>query len=702
MGFKFTFLCDLLSALEGNRILKASTQARDRNPDVQAVRQWFARHGKQIHDPDTNQVALLSCMFPEKRTDRVYWLQDTSLARVIGRCLLLGSSRRVELEKWRSSGGADLGQCVENLMRQAENHIVSGQEVTVEEIDFALDKIASRCRFSGPRVRRQRAAVDVEETLSPLYRRLISRDAKWLTRMILKGYFSVTLPEKLVLRSFHFLLPHLLQIQDSFETALDLLLSAPIRHFPPHPEPGLANDLGHIALQHLTPRAGIKIGRPDYYKARSIKHCCKMVGQRRMSVERKYDGEYCQIHVDLSKYPNSIQLFSKSGKDSTADRSGIHQTIKNCLRIGKEGCKFRSRCILEAELVVWNDRQHRIMEFHKLRKFIARSGMFIGTENDSPPQPYEHLMMVFFDILLLDDDVCLRKPHRERRLLLKNTIQIIPGFSDIADQKVIDFSRPDGQSRLESIFARGITDRWEGFILKGCEDPYFAILTGPDSGSFGCWIKLKKDYIPGLGDTIDLALIGAAYNAREVGSLDSLNQVSWTHFFIGCLVNKDAILQPDIKPKFRVLDVINRHCMSEQNMLLLNQFGKYTARGTASDHGFDIEHEGSGLPRMNVVFKTPFVVEMLGSGFEKPSGARYYTLRFPRILKIHSDRSFQDAATFSELQVLAEAAVSLPSEEIAEEEIAWANRVKFDKSMSEYLVHRSPSVTSTADSSTPP
>ncbi|KAJ0416400.1 hypothetical protein BJY00DRAFT_291714 [Aspergillus carlsbadensis] len=698
MGFKFSFLCDLLSALEDVRILKATTQARNRNPDVRVVTEWFVRHGKRLRDRDTDQLALLSCMFPVKRTDRVYWLQDTNLARLIGRCLLLGSSRREELEKWRVSGGGDLGQCVENVMRQAENVIPAGQEVNVEDIDYALTQIASRCRFSGPTVRRQRSAVDVEETLSPIYRRLSSRDAKWLTRMILKSHFSEIVPERLTLTRYHFLLPHLLLFQNSFEAAVNLISSQPICHFPAKPEPSLAKDLGKIALHHLVPIPGTKIGRPDYYKARSIKHCCKMIDQRRMSVERKYDGEYCQIHIDLSKHPHSIQIFSKSGKDSTADRAGIHRAIKDSLRMGQPECKFSQRCILEGELLVWSEERQSILQFHKLRKFISRSGTFIGIDNDSPPQPYEHLMMVFFDILLLDDNICLRNPHRERRLLLKNTVQTIPGFADIADQRIIDFSRPDGQSKLESFFSMGIAERWEGFVLKGCEDPYFPILINPGDSCTGRWIKLKKDYIPGLGDTIDVALIGAAYNARDASTLERGGKLSWTHFFVGCLENKDEVLQASATPRFCIVDVIDYHGMSATIMQNLNTSGKYGARRADSCDDTDFEYGNPGMARMDVVFKTPFVVEMLGSSFEKPSGARYYTLRFPRILKIHSDRSIEDAVSFRELQDLAGAAVSVPGD-LLEEEAEWVKRVKSSTSMAGYIRDRSQSVSTVGTSS---
>ncbi|KAA8642929.1 ATP dependent DNA ligase domain protein [Aspergillus tanneri] len=675
MGFKFRFVCDLLSSLENNRIAKAATEAKNTDPDARVVSRWFTQHGKRLRNKDTDTLAVLFCIFPEKRTDRVYYLQDTSLARVIGRCLLLGSSRREELERWRLSGGVDLGQCVENVMKQAENHIINGLEVTVEEIDAVLNSIASRCKFSGPRVRRQRAAVDVEEALSPIYRRLSSRDAKWLTRMILKSYLPIVVPAKLTLKSFHFLLPHLLRFQDSFEAALKTLASKPICHFPPHPEPWLAKDLGIIAMEHLHPGIGVKIGRPDYYKARSMKHCCQMIGTRRMSIERKYDGEYCQVHIDLSNHPNAIQIFSKSGKDSTADKSGIHQVIHDSLRIHKPGCKFKQRCILEGELLVWSDKHQKIMGFHKLRKFISRSGTFIGTENDSPPQPYEHLMIVFFDILLLDNDVCLRKPHRERRLLLKDVVQVTDGRADISEQRVLDFAHSGSQARLEATFAKAVAERWEGLVLKGCEDPYFNMFSDEGNDFCGRWIKFKKDYIPGLGDTVDLALIGGSYNSRDAAALKEVNKLLWTQFFVGCLVNKEAFLQSKAKPRFRVIDVIGPSCMSAKNLQILNRFGEYSACDPDSGHGFDIESGNTSFPSMKVVYRTPIVVEMLGSGFERPSGARYYALRFSRIIKIHWDRSFEEAASFTELQLLAEDARSVP-DDLIQEENEWIKRLK--------------------------
>ncbi|CAG7946693.1 unnamed protein product [Penicillium nalgiovense] len=689
MGFRFTSLCDLLTSLDDSRTAKASTAAKNDNPDIRTVAQWFSRHERTIHNANTDRVALLSCMFPEKRMDRVYWLQATQLSRVIGRCLGLGSSRLFELNRWQRPGGSDLGGCVEIVMRQAENYIPAGQELSVEEVDGAMAMIASRCRFSGPNARRNRTAMDVEEILSKLYRRSSSRDAKWLTRMILKSYSPVAFPEKYTLKKFHFLLPQLLQLQNSFEGALEMLASDPINHFPPNPDPQTAKSLSTVALQHMHPRPGVKVARPDYYKARSIRHCHQMANGRRMSIERKYDGEYCQIHVDLSNKYTPIQIFSKSGKDSTADKDKIIPVIEETLGIGLADCKFTHRCIVEGELLVWNDQTCGLMDFSKIRRLIPRSGIMIGVDNDSPPQPYEHLMIIFFDILLLDNDVCLAKPHRERRLLLQQVVKTIPGRADLAYQEVLDFDRPGSYHRLERSFEKAITNRWEGYVLKASDEPYFPTYSTDTDHMCGRWIKLKKDYIPGLGDTLDLALVGASYNTRDAPDLGQIKGLKWTHFFVACLLNPHHVKERGDLPRFRIIDVINRHCMSIQNMQTLNQIGDFHARQPENFEYFHIEYGHQALPLATTLFKQPFIVEMLGSGFEKPSGARYSTLRFPRILKIHSDRMLEECTSFHELLLSAEHARAVPADELEERE-KWSRRLKAANGLNQYIM-RSPS-----------
>ena len=157
--------------------------------------------------------------------------------------------------------------------------------------------------------------------LAELYRRLSARDAKWLTRLILKNFEPVVLDPQTVYRSCHQLLPLLLKVQDDF-TVVGRVLQQHNRNRSVTSELRESDEL----TKYLKPTLGVKVGRQTWLKARSIQHCLKM-SRGRMSCEEKIDGEYCQIHIDLSKGRDCIQIFSKSGKDSTKDRIELHKYV---------------------------------------------------------------------------------------------------------------------------------------------------------------------------------------------------------------------------------------------------------------------------------------------------------------------------------------------------------------------------------------
>lgn len=158
--------------------------------------------------------------------------------------------------------------------------------------------------------------------LVELYPLLKARESKWLTRLVLKSFAPLVLPEGLIYRSYHPMLPKLLKVQSSLAAALSLLVSLRARCSLS------AVDDNFDILEHIRPQVGIKVGRQPFLKARSVKNCVDMVKNRRVFVEKKYDGEYQQLHIDMSKpLLERITIFSKSGKDSTKDRIGIHRYV---------------------------------------------------------------------------------------------------------------------------------------------------------------------------------------------------------------------------------------------------------------------------------------------------------------------------------------------------------------------------------------
>ena len=386
MPLLFKKLCDLLSDLESYSSRQPPLlPARREKLYLETITQWFRIHKICVDSSDVDPVVLLSALLPARRTDRVYGIQAQSLSRKLRRCLNLGEGRWQQLEQWKTPGRGDLGECVERVQRQAEFPITSAAyEVTLEEVDQVLANIAGTNRFSAPSVRAYEPAsppIDVLESLQRLYHRLQSREAKWLTRIILKEYPGLEMKESVLFRCLDVRLPAMMRIQDSFEAAIDSLRSQKSSATGnPH---GVGRVVEVQTTDRLMPRLGVKVGRATYVKGRSVKQVASMATGRLMSVERKYDGEYCQIHVDLSKSESPIQIFSKSGKDSTKDREKLHMPIMKSLKIGSQDCGFVKACILEGEMVVWSDSANKIMPFCKLRKHVSRSGSFLGAAMDS-------------------------------------------------------------------------------------------------------------------------------------------------------------------------------------------------------------------------------------------------------------------------------------------------------------------------------
>lgn len=126
----------------------------------------------------------------------------------------------------------------------------------------------------------------------------------------------------------------------------------------------------------------------------------------------------------------------------------------------------------------------------------------------------DHLALVYFDVLLLDSVSLLSTPYAQRREILESIVRPIAGQSMFSDRVSINLhSQSEAQilSSLERVFQNVVDNCQEGIVLKADEASYHDLRFQ--------WVKLKKDYIPGYGDTLDLVVVGAGWGkarAREL------------------------------------------------------------------------------------------------------------------------------------------------------------------------------------------
>jgi DNA ligase 4 len=310
MTLLFMALCKLWEELSH------ASNAEDRN---RLVQRWFQRHNLDIQRRGPSALALLSCLFPHKRPDRVYGWREKKLISIIVHAWGLGSSRRDELYKLQNEGsGLDFASTIRAAVEEGGESVTLQNMLTVEEVSCTLDRLASTCDFSSPQVRRGDAGkvVNARQELIRLFRRLCDLEVEWMIRLVFKDLSPARVPEATMMQLFHPSLAWALQIRSSLSGAMELLEPLISKEDSSSSTAPAISDANEATM--MQPQTGTMVGLPVFEKARSIKHSCQLVGRKEVSVERKYDGEYCQVHVSLQADNNStVTIFSKSGRNST-------------------------------------------------------------------------------------------------------------------------------------------------------------------------------------------------------------------------------------------------------------------------------------------------------------------------------------------------------------------------------------------------
>ncbi|KAH8921751.1 hypothetical protein BT69DRAFT_1320634 [Atractiella rhizophila] len=392
-------------------------------------------------------------------------------------------------------------------------------------------------------------------------------------------------------------------------------------------------------------------------------------------VERKYDGEFMQIHLDRANALHPVTIFSKSERNSTEarDRRCTHDTILKAVR------SWVVDAVLLAEMVPYNTTEDCIGEFWEIRKFkpafldpskkrkrqkdededtqSTRSGQALERPPTSPISDKSEgdiqLAVVFFDILFVDGKDLSRLPWTDRREYLQSIIHPQHGQSLLAKGCTVDFDEPYCvMKQLIPYYAAQIAQKQEGIVLKPCDSGY------NDSRWGRRWIKVKRDFIPGLGDTLDFAILGGKFNPERGAEL-GVGANILTTFYVGVLADRRN--WPTDKPHFLILFTVEffnildaRGALDMANDLVEPLKVPYPSNSMQLDYTFTLDSELSGpVNRPVYLFSSPQLWELMGAGFQRKSESHCYELRWPRVTKIHNetDRHWIDSAmTMSELE----------------------------------------------------
>ncbi|KAL5492554.1 hypothetical protein ACEPAI_4001 [Sanghuangporus weigelae] len=721
LGSSFVALCRELRNIEPRPIHSDSTcsfAGTFEPTSVKVFRRWVQAFRRQFPRPPEQTTAILFLLlFPEEDTRRKYGMKEASLAKELINIFGISDKeggRGANLKRWSSptSTSSSLGEQLCDLLscssvvslaaskyiRVAHNIIWQStdavNQLSLLGVNKVLDDLASKSRFSAPSLRPSCVGSSEKRRniLGDIYRKLGPFEAATLTQIILKDLGPILYPTKNIsdsesLLRFNSTAVHMLTLQEAMHIwdPSNALLSC-------YRVQSTIEDSVRLfegkEVSALRPEIGIPVQIPKCFKARGCREALdKLKDSTSVWAETKYDGERMQIHVSLNERGESeITIFSKSRRNSTMDRIATHWIIREALRLNHdhpETCararatthrNVLSTVILEAEMVAY-DRTSGVDEFWRIRELIESSATGARRRNKRERTTIEsetsrHLALIFFDVLYLNGTALLSEPYCSRRVTLEAIIDPIPMYAYLAHRTEIPLSGTKGFSRglktLEHIFASSIADHEEGLVLKAADATY---------ADWRCpWVKLKKDYIPGFGDSVDLTLVGASWD-KDRGRALRVSTSTYTTFYVGAIssqtksvcanannhymttdVKDQACSRPLIEILFTVSYGLDRSQLEELNFLIKSAGTMRTGVNDQLPFTFNLP---GGLQEPLVILSKPLLVEVFGAGFTKSNETKNYELRFPRISKVHrsNDRSWLEAVTLPEFNDIALRAV---------------------------------------------
>jgi DNA ligase-1 len=302
-------------------------------------------------------------------------------------------------------------------------------------------------------------------------------------------------------------------------------------------------------------------------------------------VEDKYDGIRCQLH----RRGTEVALYSRDLKNVSAQFP----------EIVAGAAQLRADVMLDGEILAFHE--GRVMPFHALQTRLGRVAPNAEIMAAVP------VIYVAWDLLMVDDDVVLDSPLRERRARLE-ALAVPPPLA------LAHLERVHGKDEVDRRFDDARARLNEGLLLKQPESPYTPGRRGLN------WLKLKRPL-----DTLDVVVVGAEWgHGKRRGVLSDVT--------FAVRVDDTEQLVTIGKAYTGLTDVE----IAEMTALLLEI--------TVADHG----HYRTVQPRivLEVAFDAVQVSTRHKSGF---------ALRFPRIAHWRHDKSPAEIDMLSRVRQIATA-----------------------------------------------
>ncbi|KAI1104236.1 ATP-dependent DNA ligase [Jackrogersella minutella] len=349
--------------------------------------------------------------------------------------------------------------------------------------------------------------------------------------------------------------------------------------------------------------------------------------------EYKYDGERAQIHYVAKEHEDEYidalpgatkeaakgvaSIFSRNSEDLSKKYPDILAKLHTWV---KEGTKS---FVLDCETVAWDVDEKKVLPFQQL---MTRK------KKDVKLEDVKVKVCVFaFDLLFLNGEPVVEKPLRERRELLYNAFQTVEGEFSFA-------THMNGRELEEiQIFL-------DESVKASCEGLMVKMLDGSESGYEPSkrsrnWLKIKKDYLSGVGDSLDLVVLGAYYGKGKRTSV-------YGAFLLACYNAATETYETICNIGTGFSEQVLEELHKQLSDTVIDRPKPFYSHSSGGQHQPDVWFEPRYVWEVRTADLT--LSPRYKAGLKEnvdPSGEKGISLRFPRFIKIRDDKKVDEATS---------------------------------------------------------